>query len=175
MPPPTMTTSWRESVMNDDHTATFRLTLRLHWFTTLIHADSQLLVHDQGYGGRRCMTQRARGARDGDGIGAGLRALLLPPPPPPPPPPLLPPPPQEASKSASRDNPSREAGRVSLACFLTTRLCLPVAQVRAVPAKRRKTRRQRPGRLRRGGWPSWRGGDCQHDRDSRSCCPESPG
>jgi hypothetical protein len=35
------------------------------------------LVHDQGHGGRRWISERARGASDRDGTGAGLRALLL--------------------------------------------------------------------------------------------------
>src|SRR5208282_2679538 len=36
-----------------------------------------LLAHDQRYGGRRLITQRARRASHGDGVGAGLGALLL--------------------------------------------------------------------------------------------------
>src|SRR5271163_703389 len=71
MPPPTMITSWCESGMIDDHTATVisrplragRLSLR---------------THNQGYSGRRLMTQRPRRAGHTNGIGAGLRALLLP-------------------------------------------------------------------------------------------------
>ena len=42
------------------------------------HPRVFLRAHDQGYGGRRLMTQCARRARHSNGIGAGLRALLLP-------------------------------------------------------------------------------------------------
>ena len=53
-----------------------------------------------------------------DGVGAGLRALLLTAAPPPPPPPLLPPPPHDGSKSTGKSNPSTEAGNVRLTRFL---------------------------------------------------------
>jgi hypothetical protein len=106
MPPPTMMTSWCESGMTLHHTATF-----CSCFT------SALRVHDQGCGGRRLMTQRARSAGHGDLISAGLCSLQLAPLLPP----LLPPPPQDESNSASRNNPSSEAAGET--CFL---FCFPI-------------------------------------------------
>lgn len=60
--------------------------------------------------------------------------------PPPPSPPLLAPPPQDGSKSASRNNPSIEAGSVSLACFLRRPL-VPNGASAGSAAIRRKRKR----------------------------------
>src|SRR5258708_34602744 len=66
MPPPIIVTSWRESVMSDDRAA-----------TPVFAPHSSLRTHDQGHGRRRLMIQCTRGSGHGDGVGAGLCALLL--------------------------------------------------------------------------------------------------
>ena len=67
MPPPTMMTSWRESVMSDDDTATLHLKL----------CASSLLIYDQRDGRERLMDQRTRGASHGNRVGSRLCALAL--------------------------------------------------------------------------------------------------